>query len=97
MRYFYVQNGAFNTGSAGQNARVLQDNLSDSFGLRDLLMALLDEDGRRRLKDQSKTNGQRFAEYDADLQISFHYTQLPLKEIIRNPSARSVLRLVLRE
>ena len=37
-------------------------------------MALLDEDGRKRLEDQSKTNGQRFAEYDADLQISFHST-----------------------
>ena len=37
-------------------------------------MALLDEHGRKRLEDQSKTNGQRFAEYDADLQISFHAT-----------------------
>jgi len=74
MRYFYVQNGAFDTGSAGQNARVLKENLSDNFGLRELLMALLDDDGRKRLEDQSKANGQRFAEYDADLQISFHST-----------------------
>jgi hypothetical protein len=74
MRYFYVQNDAFNTVSAGRNARVLPENLSDNFGLRELLMALLDEDGRKRLEDQSKTNGQRFAEYDADLQISFHST-----------------------
>jgi len=74
MRYFYVQNGAFPPSSGLDNARVLGDNLSDNFGLRELLMALLDEDGKKRLGDQQKTNDQRFTEYDADLRISFQST-----------------------
>ncbi|XUX00068.1 MAG: site-specific integrase [Dehalogenimonas sp.] len=79
MRYQYVQNDVFNASSAEKNARILSENLLERFGLRELLMALLDDIGKRRLEDQSKTNEQRFSEYDADLKISFQSTPRQLE------------------
>ena len=37
-------------------------------------MTLLDDEGKKRLADQVKTNDERFSEYDTDLQLSFQST-----------------------
>ena len=78
MRYQYVQNGASEPDTDQKNARVLPGNIYENLGIRELLMALLDDARKRRFEDQFKTNEQRFAVYDADLLISFQATQRQL-------------------
>lgn len=75
MRYQYVQKGAPEPDTDQKNARVLPGNIYENLAIRELLMALLDDAGKRRFEDQTKTNTQRFMEYDADLRISFQTTK----------------------